>query len=813
MIFHSVKSLFISYTLILIAVIAIPLTYAGYVLMDDIIYRSGTENLQDKLESLILPISQRYERLQRIGLEDSKNHLIEIHSKGLKQFETYRYRETGTILVVSKKGEFVVSKDFSKQGSVNDLAILEDLKKADKGVIEYLANDVEKLAVYRFYPPWDEYIALSIEKSELFKARNTFLKIILIVLVTTLALALVSLLSLLKKVINPVVDLAGWAEQISQGNFEKQGQGNFWGEFSSVQHAFDSMRINIKEKVDKIEQQLAIIQSKETNLTNLLLDLEQSEEQVRILLESTAEAIYGIDLNGICTFANPACVRLLGYENTEQLVGKNMYHLVHRLPPEFTLSSDKDTKLTSVLYTGQGIHLDSEILWRADDSSFSSEYWSYPIIKNKQISGAVITFLDITERKQAEEELHKLAWAVEQSTASVLITNLNQEIEYVNEAFLNNTGYVREEVIGKNPRSMYSEKSSTEAYANIDDALSNGQGWQGELLSRRKNGDEYIEYAKITPISQPDGRISHYVEVKDDITEKQRLLDELDEYRYHLEKKVVDRTRELQDSLKRLTRTQNQLIESEKMASLGRLVAGVAHELNTPIGICVTAVSFLRTEIEVLKSDFIEGMVTKTQFSDYIDKAVQSTNIIDNNLKQASTQIKNFKMVAVDISSEMSRMFDVREYLNQIKGSLHPELRRTSHQLSIDCPPKLEVQSYPGMLSQIVTNLVMNSLLHAFEHKPEGKMLIEARLEKDSLLIIYSDDGAGMDKDIVDKIFEPFFTTKPGSQGGSGLGMHIVYNMITQTLGGKVKCESQPGKGTIFTISFPINLQHRLRVV
>ncbi|HEA26253.1 MAG TPA: hypothetical protein ENH92_03945, partial [Ectothiorhodospiraceae bacterium] len=204
MIFRSVQSLFITYTLIIVAGISIPLTYSGYVLMNDIIYQSGTEILKDKLDSLLQPVTRRYDRLHKIGLEDSEAHIIEIHTDALKQLSDYSYKNSGSIFVLSEDSRMILSKEFRKNELITDPAILTEIKMAREGIINYTAQGIKRLAVFRYYEPWNETIGLGIDKSELFSARNMFLRIILIVLVITLTLAAIAQLSLLKKIVRPL---------------------------------------------------------------------------------------------------------------------------------------------------------------------------------------------------------------------------------------------------------------------------------------------------------------------------------------------------------------------------------------------------------------------------------------------------------------------------------------------------------------------------------------------------------------------------------------------------------------------------------
>lgn len=259
---------------------------------------------------------------------------------------------------------------------------------------------------------------------------------------------------------------------------------------------------------------------------------------------------------------------------------------------------------------------------------------------------------------------------------------------------------------------------------------------------------------------------------------------------------------ELKDALVRLRRTQEQLVNTEKMASLGGLVAGVAHEINTPIGVGVTAASSLKITTEEVAQRYEEGALTNSGLKKYVDHAIQSTTIILTNLNRAAELIHSFKQVAVDQSSSEHRKFRVNAYIGEILLSLRPKLKRTRLNIKVNCDDQLEIDSYPGALSQIITNLVVNSLIHAFDDDSDGNISIDVQEEYDIVTLTYSDDGKGMSPETLQKVFEPFFTTRRG-MGGSGLGMHIVYNLVAQQLKGAITIESQPGEGTCVTIRFP----------
>jgi signal transduction histidine kinase len=286
---------------------------------------------------------------------------------------------------------------------------------------------------------------------------------------------------------------------------------------------------------------------------------------------------------------------------------------------------------------------------------------------------------------------------------------------------------------------------------------------------------------------------------------------EVSELNKTLEKRVLDRTKELEGSnkslkeaLEKLQLTQNQLVQSEKMVALGGLVAGVSHEINTPVGVSVTAASHLQEKTKEITSLFTSSAMKKSDLERYLNLTNEGTEVILSNLARASELIKSFKQVAVDQSSEGKRKFNVREYIFQVLLSLKPKLKKTNIHIGVNCDDKLEIESYPGALSQIITNLIMNSLVHAFEEGEEGAIIFDVEKQDKNLIFTYSDNGKGISKDIIGKIFDPFFTTKRG-KGGTGLGLNIVYNIITQTLEGTIECESEVGIGTIFKIIIPIS--------
>ncbi|MDZ8187974.1 MAG: ATP-binding sensor histidine kinase [Nostoc sp. ChiSLP02] len=287
--------------------------------------------------------------------------------------------------------------------------------------------------------------------------------------------------------------------------------------------------------------------------------------------------------------------------------------------------------------------------------------------------------------------------------------------------------------------------------------------------------------------------------------ENAQLYKNLQEFNQNLEELVTKRTQELSETLINLKATQSKLVEAEKMASLGGLVAGVAHEINTPVGIGVTVASALVEHTSEFCSKYQSGAMKRSDLEKFFDLTVQSGNTLLINLNRAAELIQSFKQVAVDQSSEVQRVFNFKNYLNEILIQLRPKLKTSKHKIEIYGEDNITLDSYPGALSQIVTNLLMNSLTHAYEPEDSGKLIFKFQQIDQQLHIEYADDGKGIAAENLTKIFDPFFTTKR-SQGGSGLGLNLVYNLVTQKLKGEIECESELGKGSKFMIKFPMRL-------
>ncbi|MFC4654902.1 ATP-binding protein [Rheinheimera marina] len=294
------------------------------------------------------------------------------------------------------------------------------------------------------------------------------------------------------------------------------------------------------------------------------------------------------------------------------------------------------------------------------------------------------------------------------------------------------------------------------------------------------------------------------------INKLQGAESEIRQLNQDLEHKISERTlalkssnQDLLNTLSTLHQYQNQIVETEKMASLGQMVAGVAHEVNTPIGLGVTASTLMQDKLLEIQRAFDDKKLTSSQLAKFLSDSSENLGIIYRNLERAANLIRSFKQVAVDQSNDNRRMFNMSQLLNEVLLSLRPNLKKTQHQVLIECDEQLEFESKPGPISQILINLIMNSLIHAFEQTEQGQISVSVTLANSRCFLHYKDNGCGVPENIKKRIFDPFVTTKRG-EGGSGLGMHLVYNLVTQALNGKIQLDSTLGQGIDIHIDFPV---------
>lgn len=377
----------------------------------------------------------------------------------------------------------------------------------------------------------------------------------------------------------------------------------------------------------------------------------------------------------------------------------------------------------------------------------------------------------------------------------------------VNAAWCRLFGYAADEVRGRGGRdlALWQDASQREV------ALAQAWGERTvdtEAWLRRADGSSVLCRITGQRLSL-DGR-DYMVWANEDITQTRRIERDLRDLNASLEARVDERTQalaqanaELRGTLEHLQATRSELLRAERLAALGRLVAGVAHELNTPLGNGLMAVSTLRDEAALFRTSLAQGL-RRSALDGLLASVDQATAIAGRNLQRAGELVAGFKQVAADQTSEQRRTFDLDELVREIVLTLQPSFRRTVHQVVVDVTPGLQLDSYPGALGQALSNLVGNALVHAFEGRAEaGEVRIIGRAAgQDQVSLTVADNGTGIAADQLGRIFEPFVTTRMG-RGGTGLGLNIAHNAVVEILRGSLGVDSTPGRGSRFTILVP----------
>ncbi len=287
-----------------------------------------------------------------------------------------------------------------------------------------------------------------------------------------------------------------------------------------------------------------------------------------------------------------------------------------------------------------------------------------------------------------------------------------------------------------------------------------------------------------------------------ELQEQKKNLQEENIRRSKTEKTLITTNKDLIHSITELNKAKERLLEAEKMASLGALSAEVSHELATPVGISITSSTYLLEQITHLQETLSQNKLSKKSIETFIENANKSTVLLINNLQRTSELLTSFKQIAVDQTSDKIRIISISKYLNEIIHSIHPKLRKTNHIINVHCDENIEIYSHPGAIAQIIINLIVNSITHGFEHIDNGKITIDVAFHHNWLIIDYADNGQGISEEARKQLFDAFYTTK-SNKGGTGLGTHIIKNLVIDTLNGTITAHSELGKGLSYHIELP----------
>ncbi|WP_448188236.1 sensor histidine kinase [Azospirillum sp. sgz301742] len=331
----------------------------------------------------------------------------------------------------------------------------------------------------------------------------------------------------------------------------------------------------------------------------------------------------------------------------------------------------------------------------------------------------------------------------------------------------------------------------TEAVVHMDPRTGPGP----DLAPRSDSGDE------LAALENAFADLSH--RLREETAARNALAAGLEDEVRRRTGEAVTARRSAERALAELGEAQAHLVQAEKMASLATLVAGVAHEINTPVGIVVTASSHLIDEARRMEERAREGNLRRADLDGFLGAVTEAATIVLSNGRRAAHLVQSFKRVAVDEASEERRVFVLDTYVRDVLATLGPRLSRSPVRVDLDIPEGIELESYPGALAQVLTNLLLNALVHAFPDASGGRITIAAREDApNSIELTVSDDGCGIAPDLLPRVFDPFVTTRR-SAGGSGLGLHVAFNRVTLTLGGSIAVDSRLGRGTAFTLHLP----------
>jgi PAS domain S-box-containing protein len=518
-----------------------------------------------------------------------------------------------------------------------------------------------------------------------------------------------------------------------------------------------------------------------------------AEESYRKLFEGSVDGIYVTTPGGALLNANPALAKMMGYETPEALIGSisDIAHAIYVHPAsraEYQSLMQRHGMVREFEY--QVRQRGGAVLWLSDSAT---------VVRDE--AGEVIryegTVRDITDQKRAEDVIAEGRRRLQQviDTVPAVINVKDKQLRYVlmNRYMAGIFGIEPADAIGRTTSDLMSRYGAQKTDENDKRVLQAGRElgfYEEEYLDSSGNLRQWL--VNKLPLLDAEGAIENIVTVALDIGDRKRSELEM--------RKAKDAA---EAALRNLRETQNSLIEAEKLAALGRLVAGVAHEVNNPVGISLTVASSLERKTAMFTDEVGRGDLRRSSLNDFLETSRDAASQLVANLNRAAELITSFKQVAADRNYSDQRVFDLGDLTEQVVLSLRPGLRKHNLTLSVDCQPNLTMNSYPGPYGQVLTNLFLNSVAHAFPDGKPGTVDIRVRESgKDNVEVIFSDNGCGMSLDVRRRAFDPFFTTRR-DQGGTGLGLHIVYSIVTNRLGGRLDLDSEPGTGTRIQMILP----------
>jgi len=755
----SIRTLFLLIISGVSVFLVLVLLWAGAGIMNSIITQYSTEIMTEKLYSLIHPVDMRYATLQRIGLEDSQQHLAEIRDAALKEFAGYRYKETGSVFVVGRNQDLIQSPDFNTRAD-NGFAEFFSLLQSGEGKMKYVADRIDRFAVYQFYPPWDSYIGLAINQGELFALKNLFINITGMLLVAVLLATFLFSRLIRYLMINPLLNLTNYANQVSRGNYDAELTGNFILELGALRIDLQQMVVTLRQKMEQTTAQLQIIREREAWLDDALAALQDSERKYRTIYNAPSDAIliYAPDEDKILD-TNKAALDMFGMGH-DQIRGATFADLSSGAP-SFD-PREMEAKITAAmdgaaqLFEWMLHHHGGEFFWA--EISLQASY-----LEGKKRIIAVVR--NIHARKMAEQDLasekERLAVTLRSIGDGVITTDVRGRIVMMNSVAETLTGWQQAEAAGR----LFSEVFHIQHQTT-------GQPCENPV-ARVLGTSQKTELADDTILVARDGTIRNIADSGAPICDPQSKVIG-----------VVLVFRDVTDE----KRMEEELFKVRKLESVGVLAGGIAHDFNNILVAILGNLGLARQKLD--SRGEAEALLRNTE--------------------KAALRAKDLTAQLLTFSRGGEPVIKATSIGAMIRESAEFVLRGSNVKATFAIPEDLWlVNADSGQIGQVIQNIVLN----ARQAIPEGGTVDITcsncqncstgpdPIRHRCVRVRIHDNGPGIPADILPKIFDPYFSTR---DDGSGLGLAICHSIIKKH-GGHLSVESEPGAGTTFFIQLPVS--------
>ncbi len=766
---RSVRTLFLLGMTVLILVLSLPLLYSGIRIMDSLIEQYGMELLAGELQARIAPVERRYETLYRVGLEDSQVHRQEILDDGLRSFEAFRYKKTGTLFVIRTDGRILLSSDFRDPQSTDFKKFFALLTESDSPIV-YRVDGVEKRAVFQYYKPWDSFVGLSMEAAELLAQRDLFIQINLMVLVLVVAFAVLFTQGLQRYLVTPLINLAEFVSRVKTGDYQARPVGSYVYELGMLKNDIIAMVATLRARMVEREGQLRRIREREEELSQTLDVLQEKEQLYRTIYNAPSDAIIIHDPKTAALLeVNRGAVEMFGY-SPDELKEMTVAEISQGSPPygmdEARCWIDQAVRCGSVRFEWMGRKKDGTLFW-LEVALHSTRFGQ----RDYLISVA----RDVDARKRAELELarekEQLAVTLRSIGDGVITTDLEGQVVLLNRVAEELTGWTEEEARGlplSEVLAIVDERSGDPRPDPATEVLRSGKMIElgNHVVLVARDGTRRSIADSAAPIHDPEQNLVGVVVVFRDVTEKYRM--------------------------------EQELLKVKKLESVGVLAGGIAHDFNNILAAILGNISLARAQLD--SGDGGAGSVGELLIQ--AEKAAEQARNLATQLLTFSRGGEPVKQTAL-----------IPEIIREAAGFI---LRGSSVQCRFDfAPDLLPAEIDPGQISQVIQNIILNARqvmseggrIQVRAENCECCMAKKNASSERCVQIVISDNGPGMPPEVVEKIFDPYFSLR---EGGSGLGLAICHSIIDKH-DGRISVTSIPGKGTTFTILLPVGTGPVLR--